>query len=253
MRKKIFILLTTTLCLIAKMHAQPGVIAHRGYWKVAGSAQNSIAALVKADSIGCYGSEFDVRLTADNQLIVNHDPQYKCKKIENNNAADLVSLKLSNGEPLPTLEAYLHKAQQLPDIHLILELKPHNTPERETEAVKLILEMVDRFHLINRIDFISFSLHAIKEFIRLSPGSRVYYLNGDLSPQELKKIGCTGMDYSLRILKKHPQWINEARQLGLKTNAWTINKETDMKWLIEEGVDFITTDHPLLLQRILNE
>ena len=36
------------------------VIAHRGYWQTAGSAQNSIRALVKADSIGCYGSEFDV-------------------------------------------------------------------------------------------------------------------------------------------------------------------------------------------------
>ena len=29
------------------------VIAHRGYWKTDGSAQNSIAALVKADSIKC--------------------------------------------------------------------------------------------------------------------------------------------------------------------------------------------------------
>ena len=34
------------------------VIAHRGFWKTDGSAQNSIAALVKADSIHCYGSEF---------------------------------------------------------------------------------------------------------------------------------------------------------------------------------------------------
>ena len=32
------------------------VIAHRGFWKTDGSAQNSIAALVKADSIHCYGS-----------------------------------------------------------------------------------------------------------------------------------------------------------------------------------------------------
>ena len=32
------------------------VIAHRGYWKTEGSAQNSLKALEKADSIGCYGS-----------------------------------------------------------------------------------------------------------------------------------------------------------------------------------------------------
>ena len=53
------------------------VIAHRGFWKTNGSAQNSIAALVKADSIGCYGSEFDVWLTTDNQLVVNHDATFE--------------------------------------------------------------------------------------------------------------------------------------------------------------------------------
>ena len=37
--------------------AQSGVIAHRGFWKTDGSAQNSIAALLKADSVGCYGQQ----------------------------------------------------------------------------------------------------------------------------------------------------------------------------------------------------
>ena len=42
------------------MQAQTKVIAHRGFWKTPGSSQNSISSLLKADSIGCYGSEFDV-------------------------------------------------------------------------------------------------------------------------------------------------------------------------------------------------
>jgi glycerophosphoryl diester phosphodiesterase len=41
-----------------------------------------------------------------------------------------------------------------------------------------------------------------------------------------------------------PQWIAEAKTLGLTTNSWTINKEEDMSWLLELGVDFITTDEP---------
>ncbi len=36
---------------------QTKVIAHRGFWNTPGSAQNSLAALVKADSIGCYVEE----------------------------------------------------------------------------------------------------------------------------------------------------------------------------------------------------
>ena len=54
------ILLTSALVLSTySAIAQTQVIAHRGYWKTDGSAQNSIAALLKADSIGCYGSEFE--------------------------------------------------------------------------------------------------------------------------------------------------------------------------------------------------
>ena len=41
------------------------VIAHRGYWKTEGSAQNSIRSLERANEIKAYGSEFDVHLTAD--------------------------------------------------------------------------------------------------------------------------------------------------------------------------------------------
>ena len=52
------------------------VICHRGYWDAEGSAQNSIRSLVKADSIGAWGSEFDVWMTADGVLVVNHDEAY---------------------------------------------------------------------------------------------------------------------------------------------------------------------------------
>ena len=45
----------------------------RNYWKAEGSAQNSIAGLKKAAEAKVYGSEFDVQLTADGVVVVNHD------------------------------------------------------------------------------------------------------------------------------------------------------------------------------------
>ena len=74
------------------------VIAHRGFWKTDGSAQNSIAALVKADSIHCYGSEFDVWLTADNKLIVDHDGVFKGVRMETSTKKDCTSITLDNGK-----------------------------------------------------------------------------------------------------------------------------------------------------------
>ena len=75
MKRLIFAMIAAAT--IATAAAQPKVIAHRGFWDAPGSAQNSIRALVKADSIGCWGSEFDVWMTADDKLVVNHDASFK--------------------------------------------------------------------------------------------------------------------------------------------------------------------------------
>src|SRR5665648_155520 len=54
-----------------------GVIAHRGAWKKDSLPQNSIASLQNAIRLGVAGSEFDVQLTADEVLVVNHDPIFQ--------------------------------------------------------------------------------------------------------------------------------------------------------------------------------
>jgi len=206
---------------------------------------------VKADSIGCYGSEFDVWLTADNQLVVNHDATFKGVNMQKSTAQQCTAVTLDNGEQLPTLQQYLEKAGQL-KTRLILELKAHKTPEQETRAVKSIVKMVSDMKLDDRMEYITFSRHATKEFIRLAPkGTPVYYLEGDLSPKELKEWGCAGPDYHFSVFKKHPEWIKESHDLGMKVNAWTVNDAKDMKWLISRGIDFITTNEPVELQEIL--
>lgn len=108
--------------------------------------------------------------------------------------------------------------------------------------------------MTDRTEYISFSLFACKEFKRVAPqGTDIYYLNGELSPAELKTLGFAGFDYSMGPIKKHPEWIEEAHKLGLKVNIWTIDKEADMQWLIDQKVDFITTNEPVLLQQLLRK
>lgn len=235
------------------LQAQTKVIAHRGFWKTPGSSQNSITALQKADSIGCYGSEFDVWIAKDNKLVVNHDPVYKMRPMEFSKGDALTGLKLSNGENLPSLEQYLETGKKC-TTRLILELKAHHNKKREIKAVQGILDMVKKMGLEDRMEYITFSLPAMKEFIRLAPaGTPIYYLNGELSPKELKDLGASGLDYHLGVMKKHPEWIQEAHDLGLKVNVWTVDDAEDMKWLIDRKVDFITTNEPVVLQEILKK
>lgn len=252
MNLKRIILLFALVASVTGIQAQkPQVIAHRGYWKTAGSAQNSIASLLKADSIGCYGSEFDVWIAKDNKLVVNHDPGFRMMGMEYSKGDALTGLRLSNGENLPSLEQYL-KAAEKGKTRLILELKTHRNKKRETKAVEEIIALVKKKGFESRMEYITFSLHALKEFIRLAPaGTPVFYLNGDLSPKELKELGSAGPDYHLGVFQKHPEWIQESHDLGMKVNVWTVDSAEEMKWLIDKKVDFITTNEPVLMQEIL--
>lgn len=220
------------------------VIAHRGHWKCEGSAQNSIRSLERASEVDAYGSEFDVHLTADNVLVVFHDNDIQGKPIHTSTYEELKSLKLSNGENLPTLEQYLERAKKLKNIRLILELKPHETPERNREAAQATVKMVKQMKLAKRTDYITFNLDAGKELIRLCPKSEVAYLNGELSPMELKELGFTGLDYHYDVLRSHPDWAKECKVLGMTSNVWTVDDPAIMREMIAQGVDFITTNVP---------
>ena len=250
MKRLIFAMIAAAT--IATAAAQPKVIAHRGFWDAPGSAQNSIRALVKADSIGCWGSEFDVWMTADEKLVVNHDASFKGLPIETSQAADVTALTLSNGEHMPLLDDYLKAFAERPGIKVVCELKVHTDKRREAKAVKKVLKLMKRHKLTDRAVYITFSPEATREFVKRAPkGTEVYYLNGNWTPQQLKDEGCAGLDYSLAVMKKHPEWIEQCHSLGLKVNIWTVNRRDDLQWCIDHGADFITTNDPLLLQQMI--
>jgi glycerophosphoryl diester phosphodiesterase len=243
--KNIPITALITLALTSTAQEQPKIIAHRGYWQTYGSTQNSIRSLERAAEIGAYGSEFDVHLTADNILILFHDNAIHDINIQEVAYSRLMDIKLPNGEKIPTLREYLEAARKTgTDIKLIFELKPHATPERNREAARRSVETIREKKLTYRTEFITFNLDAGKELIRLAPEIPVYYLNGDLPPQELKKLGFAGLDYHIDIMRKNPQWFKEARTLGLGVNVWTLNDSAVIKEMADQGADFITTDIP---------
>ena len=66
-------------------------------------------------------------------------------------------------------------------------------------------------------------------------------------------MGCTGIDYPFAKLKKKKNWIKQAQKLGLTVNVWTVNKDQDIRWCIQNGVDIITTDDPQLVKNIIKD
>lgn len=227
-------------------------VAHRGYWTCEGSAQNSLTSLQKAYEAGCWGSELDIWLTADGELVVNHDAHtLDGLVIEKTDSKQLLKSKLKNGETLPSLEAYLDAGKSLAPMVLVLELKTQSTPERNIELARKVVDMVKDKGMEDQVEYIAFSNQVGTELIRLAPEAQVAYLNGDKTPAELKELGYTGLDYAHKVLKKNIHWIDEAHKLGLTVNVWTVNKAEDLQYFIDHKADFITTNEPVLLLELL--
>lgn len=255
-RKAITILLFGVLLNTTAITAQQ-VIAHRGYWKTDGSAQNSIAALMKADSIAVFGSEVDIWLSSDGVPVVNHDATVPLNgeqlRVEETPLATLRQVKLSNGETLPTMEEYLDAFAACSHIKLIIEFKTHSKKEREEELARKVIEMVRARGLQEKVEYISFGIHFVLQVRQLDPQARVYYLNGDLSPGDLSVMGLSGFDYNYNVVSQKPEWVQAAHDLGQQVNVWTVNKPEEIQKIIDLKVDFITTDEPLLVKEILQQ
>ena len=72
----------------------------------------------------------------------------------------------------------------------------------------------------------------------------VAYLAGGKTPAELNAYGIKGIDYAMAEFDTHPEWIEEAKALGMTVNVWTVNNVGDMFKLTNAGVQYITTDYP---------
>ncbi len=229
------------------------IIAHRGYWDTEKSAENSIASLKAAQQNCLYGSEFDVRMTKDGELIVFHDSEVDGKIIAECPYSELLNHKLPNGEKIPTLKQYVKQAGKCHTTRMVMELKSHINVETQTKAVTLLIEFIKKEKIADRIDFISFSYLSCLMIARAFPEMSVSYLSGNMTPEDLHKKGINGIDYQYVSIQKHPEWVKEAHDLGMTVNVWTIDDPELMSEMIGRGVDFITTNKPELAKKVIEE
>ncbi len=220
------------------------VIAHRGAWKNTGAPQNSIAGLEHAIRLGCAGSEFDIRLTADEVMVINHDADHEGMDIEKSTYAALLEKPLTNGEKISTLEQYLRSGLNQRTTRLVAEIKP--SPAGKNRSLLLaskVVEMVKKLNASAHIVYISFDYDVMKKVKELDPNASVQYLNGNIPSEQLKKDGIDA-DYHFSIFNTKPGWIADARRQGVIVNAWTVNNAAMMEDFLNQGIDFITTDEP---------
>lgn len=228
--------------------AQNKVVAHRGAWKTKDLPENSIASLKEAIRLQCAGAEFDVRMTANDSLIITHDPEYANLNIEETSYQELSKFPLKNGEVLPTLREYLLAGlKNNTSTRLVCEIKPSKNKERGLLIAEKVYKLINELNAQHMVVYISFSYDILKRLEELNPEVHTQYLDGSKAPEVLKNDGIDGADYHFSAFKKHPEWITSAKKYNITLNAWTVNEEEDMDWLLKNDFDFITTNEPELL------
>ena len=237
------------------------VVAHRGFWKseAGGMSENSIASLKAAQDAGFWGSECDIHITSDDEVLVNHNNDINGKKIATHKYSDFADDLLPNGEKRPTLDEYLDQAAKCPATKLIIEFKSQPSEDREDLLVEKTIAALKAYKLYNPqlVLFISFSRHICDKVAAEHPAFINQFLSAqvlkDEKPSRYAQRGINGVDYYFKMFDVRPEWVTEAHGLGMSVNAWTVDEEKDIKRMIEVGVDAITSNYPLLVREILGD
>lgn len=186
-------------------------------------------------------------------LVINHDHTLQGLDIETSTYPALLEKSLSNGEKIPTLENYLLAGLGQTATKLIAEIKPSRvSKERSLALAEKVVAMVKKVKADPAVVYISFDYDILKKVQQLDPKASLQYLRGDVTAEQLKADGFDA-DYHFSTFQKNPDWIKNARALGIVVNAWTVNNPLTMDSLLAQQVDFITTDEPEMLLKKLNK
>jgi glycerophosphoryl diester phosphodiesterase len=194
-------------------------------------------------------------LKQHNLFKMNYDEikRYDCGKRVNTQFPEqqgLPEYKPLLSETILTIDEYC-KENGLPLVSFNIEIKSgrigdgrwHPEPQKIAE---LVYAVVKEFNINERILIQSFDIRSLQAMHKLDKDLKIGLLiaNTGSVDHNIRKLGFTPYMYnpSLKLTKEHT--VKQAHHHGCKIIPWTVNREEDMKKLINWGVDGLITDYP---------
>ncbi|MBL7974358.1 MAG: hypothetical protein JNJ85_05575 [Candidatus Kapabacteria bacterium] len=239
------------------------VVAHRGS---SGTApENTLAAISEAIEAGAKMVEIDVRLTADDYVVLLHDHVLgrttsghgKSKELLYTDIKDLdaggwFNEKFSN-ERVPLLEQALQLLRKH-ECYVNIEIKPPQPNENFEKRIERIVDIVDECKMLPNTLFGSFHHHSLKVLKQQYPSAHTAAINlpGDnrLPSEIAHEIQCEALVCSLRECT-HKR-TNDAHAHGLYMGVYTINTEQDLQHILKYDVTAIVSNYPKQIIDLLN-
>lgn len=160
---------------------------------------------------------------------------------------------------IDTVEAYL-LANDLPPVSYNIETKSDPSgdnifhPEPST-FVSLLMEVIAGRGIVDRVMIQSFDPRTLQEARLVDSLMQLVLLVEGEKPAavRIEELGFTPAVYSPEHILVTDSLVNWTREVGMKLIPWTVNEPSDMKRLIEMGVDGIISDYPDRLVKVLAE
>jgi glycerophosphoryl diester phosphodiesterase len=235
----------------------PPVIGHRG--AAACAPENTLAGFRRAKELDCHWVEFDVRLTADDQLILLHDEKLERTTNGRGKAALLPLAEIRRydagcrfgpsfrGERVPTLAEAVVLLGEL-GVGANVELKAVRGREAETGAMAASLLRGLWPPQLPAPLISSFSPKALAAVRACAPRIargilfRAVPRNWRVLPE---RLGCATIHADHRGL--HPALVAEIRESGYPLLAYTVNDPGRANTLFGWGVTSVFSDVPHIL------
>lgn len=232
------------------------VTAHRGY--SSGYPENTMPAFLAAIDAGADWIELDVQQTADGEIIVMHDSNFKrAAGIDRNvwdmNYSEIAALDVGSHQGAEFAGTHVSTLAEVLDacggrIRLNIEIKPTG---HETDLVERVVALIREYEYMEDCVIASMSYRVLAEVKALDGEIQTVYVMrsaygrfADLSYAD---------NFSVRYNYVTDSMVDAVHEQGKELYAWTVNSQKLMEQMLSHGVDNLITDQPETARRVIFE
>ena len=233
----------------------PEVIAHRGFKTIA--PENTIVAFSKAIELDVDGIELDVHLSKDKRIVVIHDETLQRTTngsgyVKDFNYNDFKKLDAGSWfsaeykrEKIPMLEEVF---ELLKDSKKILNIELKNSIVEYEDIERMVIDMIVKYTFQEHTIISSFNHYSLRKVKAIKPEIRTAILCNNITFELLEYMKkYKANDIHINVLALNKELLNCCKANGIKLRCFTVNAKSDMKKLVQIGVDGIITDYPDVL------
>jgi len=241
----------------------PLIVGHRGAPERA--VENTRSSFIAALEAGASIIETDIRLTADNALVISHDPDFSrfggpSVPISGSTRLELEQIVLRDGIGNSEKPYFMDDAlRDFPAVEFSVDLK-----DPGPEIVHVWSELLRDRSISERCITASFRDRTLRIFRGLNPGTAVSMARFAVIHLLVRTFcGCpVSPGYGEGVLQLPeragplqiltPRRISRWQKAGWEVHVWTVDDEREMRRFAEWGIDGIITNKPFLLKKVLS-